>query len=101
MSLSQSCRDYIGYTLYVTAHYGWGWSGSQINSLEVLENFELSLESLWSWRGELRGGIGKVKTEGHRRRDGGLRSQPAIQEFMILTQLLVFTISAWVEPNQN
>ena len=66
MSLSESCRDYIGYTLYVTTHYGWGWSGSQINSLEVLEKFELSLESLWSWRGELRGGIGKVVTEGHK-----------------------------------
>jgi len=37
-----------------------------MDSLEVLEKFELSLESLWSWRNELRGGIGKVATQGHR-----------------------------------
>ena len=60
MGLSASSEEYIGKRLYVKPNYGYGWSSPENFNLED-QYFEITLLSLWSFEGKLRGGIGKVE----------------------------------------
>jgi hypothetical protein len=70
--LHERSREFVGRQLLVTSLYGWGWTrsddpgpGTAKSVMTVPETFHARLLELWSWEGELRGGIARVDEPAH------------------------------------
>jgi hypothetical protein len=63
--LDASAEEAVGHILHVKTGYGWGWSNPDSTDPMPVAGFDLRLDSLWTFRGILRGGIGTIVTEGH------------------------------------
>jgi hypothetical protein len=73
MGLAESTKEFIGQLLHVDPHYGYGWArvGEGLSvvveeKFESVRPFNIRLLKLFSFDGELRGGVARVEEPGHK-----------------------------------
>jgi len=58
-------EQYIGSELFVEPFYGYGWGVSNRAYIDVPEPFAFVLENIFTYKGRVVGGVGKITTENH------------------------------------
>ena len=65
IGLDDTCEDFVEKLLKVNPVYGWGWGGNKEEPVPP-PPFEIVLDRLWWMDGKRRGGVGTIRTSGHR-----------------------------------
>jgi hypothetical protein len=71
MSIIVQPEKYLGQLLYLKPTYGWGWVGQADNSrvdyasIDAAGGCQVRVLQFFTWRGEVRGIVGKVEQSGH------------------------------------
>lgn len=88
--LDEVVQKYLGQHLHVHPIYGWGWdkvlrtassdSGFKSTEAKVPNDFHMRLKSLFSFRGEWIGGVGRIEHRGHKLDGWWVIFQPGLME---------------------
>ncbi|MGI8549583.1 MAG: hypothetical protein ACR2PL_02130 [Dehalococcoidia bacterium] len=71
MAIVAPPEEYLGQLLYLRPGYGWGWRGADESErvdyapIDAAGGCQVRVSRFFTWRGEVRGVVGKVEQPGH------------------------------------